>query len=135
MLIVDANVLVAAMNRQDRHHERMKAFLEGRDDQFVVTGYVVAEVAYLIQKFAATAAEIQFMESVRDGVFHQEEMGGPDLDRVVELMRQFQDFPLGVADASIIAVAERLKIREIASLDGHFRAVRPRGIDFFTLLP
>jgi hypothetical protein len=40
-----------------------------------------------------------------------------------------------VADASIIAVAERLKIREVASIDGHFRAVRPRGVDFFTLLP
>ncbi len=123
------------MNRRDRNHERMKALLDGRDDQFVVTPYVVAEVAYLVQKFAGPAAEIQFMEAVRDGDFHQEELGGPDLDRVVELMRRFQDFPLGAADASIIAVAERLKIREIASIDGHFRAVRPRGIDFFTLLP
>jgi predicted nucleic acid-binding protein len=135
VLIVDANVLVAAMNRRDRNHARMKALLESRDDRFVVTGYVVAEVAYLVQKFAGPAAEIQFMEAVRDGDFHQEELGGADLDRVVELMRRFRDFPLGAADASVIAVAERLKIREIASIDGHFRAVRPRGIDFFTLLP
>src|SRR5215470_5331170 len=81
------------------------------------------------------ALKSQFIEAVRDGVFHQEELGGSDLDRVVELMCRFQDFPLGVADASLIAVAERLKIREIASIDGHFRAVRPHGIDFFTLLP
>jgi uncharacterized protein len=74
------------------------------------------------------------VEAVRDGVFHQEELSGSDLDRVVELMRRFQDFPLGVADASIIAVAERLKIREIASIDGHFRAVRPHGIDFSTMV-
>src|SRR5215475_5311032 len=96
----------------------MKAFLEGRDDQFVVTGYIVAEVAYVVQKFAGPRAEIQFIEAVRDGVFHQEELGGSDLDRVVELMCRFQDFPLGVADASLTAVAERLKIREIASIDG-----------------
>ena len=101
----------------------------------MVTGYVVAEVAYLVQKFAGPDAEIQFMEAVRDGVFHQEELSGSDLDRIVELMRRFRGFPLGVADASLIAVAERLKIREIASIDGHFRAVRPHGIDFFTLLP
>jgi uncharacterized protein len=49
VLIVDANIIVAAMNRRDKHHKRMKAFLEGRDDQFVVTGYIVAEVAYLVQ--------------------------------------------------------------------------------------
>jgi len=40
-----------------------------------------------------------------------------------------------IVDASLIAVAERLKIREITSIDGHFRAVRPHGVDFFTLLP
>jgi predicted nucleic acid-binding protein len=48
VLIVDANIIVAAMNRRDKHHKRMKVFLDGRDDQFVVTGYVVAEVAYLV---------------------------------------------------------------------------------------
>jgi hypothetical protein len=50
-------------------------------------------------------------------------------------MGQFRDFPLGAADASVIAVAARLKIHEIANTDGRFRPVRPRGIDFFTLLP
>jgi uncharacterized protein len=68
VLIVDANVLVAAMNRRDKHHERMRALLDGRDDQYVVTPYVVAEVAHLVQKFAGPSAEIQFMEAVRDGV-------------------------------------------------------------------
>ena len=135
MLIVDANVLVGAMNRRDKHHSRMTALLNERDDQFVITPYVVAEVAYLVQKFAGPSAEIQFMEALRDGTFHQEELTEADLDRIVELMRQFEDFPLGAADASVVAVAERLKIHEIASIDGHFRAVRPRGIDFFTLVP
>ena len=135
MLIVDANVLVAAMNRRDRHHERMTALLDGRDDQFVVTPYIVAEVTYLVQKFAGPAAETQFMEAVRNGDFHQEELTSQDLTRIVELMRQFEDLPLGAADASNVAVAERLKIREIATIDHHFRAVRPRGIDFFTVIP
>ena len=135
MLIVDANVLVAVMNRRDAHHARMTALLESRDDEFLVTPYVVAEVAYLVQKFAGPNAEITFMQAVRDGIFHQEALGEADLARIVELMGQFRDFPLGAADASVIAVAERLKIQEIASMDGHFRAVRPRGVDFFTLVP
>jgi hypothetical protein len=42
----------------------------------------VAEVAYLVEKFAGSAAEIQFMEAVRDDVFHQEEPGGQDFVRV-----------------------------------------------------
>lgn len=135
MLIVDANVLVAVMNRRDTHHARMTSLLDARDDEFVVTPYVVAEVAYLVQKFAGPDAEIAFMQSIRDGLFRQQPLDEQDLARIVELMGQFRDFPLGAADASVIAVAERLKIDQIASMDGHFRAVRPRGLDFFTLLP
>lgn len=135
MLIVDANVLVAVMNRRDTHHARMTALLDARDDEFVVTPYVVAEVAYLVQKFAGPDAEIAFMQSICDGLFRQQPLDEQDLARIVELMGQFRDFPLGAADASVIAVAERLKIDQIASMDGHFRAVQPRGLDFFTLLP
>jgi len=40
-----------------------------------------------------------------------------DLRRMAELMRQYEDFPLGVADASVIALAERLELTEVATLD------------------
>jgi predicted nucleic acid-binding protein len=110
-LIVDANVLVA------------------------VTPYVVAEVAYLVQKYAGPTAEIQFIESLRDGTFRQADVVQADLARIVQLMSQFRGFPLGVADASIVAIAERIREREIATIDGHFRAIRPHGIDYFVLLP
>jgi predicted nucleic acid-binding protein len=43
---------------------------------------------------------------------------------------------LSVADASVVAVAERLNIREIATLDGlDFSIVRPRHVEHFTVLP
>ena len=59
-----------------------------------------------------------------------------DLDRCADLVEQYADLPLGGTDASIIALAERLQIVEIATLDHrHFRVVRPRHIAAFTLLP
>ncbi|MET9036939.1 PIN domain-containing protein [Streptomyces mirabilis] len=70
--MIDANVLVAAMNQRDKHHTRMRDLLNTRTDPFVVTPYVIAEVTYLLQKFAGARAEIQFMEAVRDGHFRQE---------------------------------------------------------------
>lgn len=51
-------------------------------------------------------------------------------------MRDYDDLPLGTTDASVIALAERLGVREIATLDRrYFTAVRPHHIDAFTLLP
>ncbi|WP_330250576.1 PIN domain-containing protein [Nocardia sp. NBC_00565] len=133
-LIVDANVLVAVMNRRDKRHTEMSAFLAGRADEFVVTPYVVAEVTYLLQKYAGAQAEIQFMEAVRDGLF-REEFDPGDTSRIIELMKQFASFPLGAADASLIAVAERLQVRDIATADNHFRAVKTAGLDFINVLP
>lgn len=76
------------------------------------------------------------VEAIAAGDLEQVPIGTQDLDRIAELMRQYLGFPLGVADASVIATAERLGLREVATLDvRHFRPVRPRHIDSFTLLP
>jgi hypothetical protein len=46
------------------------------------------------------------------------------------------DLPLGTTDASVVAVAERLGVSEIATLDRrHFTVVRPRHVKAFTVLP
>ncbi len=112
----------------------MKAYLSSRTDDFVVTPYIVAEVTYLLQKYAGAQVEIQFMETVRDNLF-REEFDPVDSTRIIELMKQFADFPLGAADASLIAVAERLRISDIATADNHFRAVRTAGLDFINVVP
>ncbi|MFE3543996.1 hypothetical protein ACFXK0_13605 [Nocardia sp. NPDC059177] len=44
-------------------------------------------------------------------------------------------FPLGAADASLIAVAERLQVQDIATADHHFRAVRTAGLDYINVVP
>jgi uncharacterized protein len=47
-----------------------------------------------------------------------------------------RDLPLGTTDAAVVAVAERLKVTDVATLDrGHFTVVRPGHVDALTLLP
>jgi len=55
---------------------------------------------------------------------------------MVELVAQYHDLPLGTVDASVVAAAERLDIREVATVDRrHFSVVRPKHTASFTLLP
>jgi hypothetical protein len=55
---------------------------------------------------------------------------------MAELVRTYADFPLGETDASVIAIAERLDLTRVATIDyRHLRAVRPRHCDAFELLP
>jgi hypothetical protein len=51
-------------------------------------------------------------------------------------MKQCLDLPLGIVDASVVALAERRGIEVIATTDQrHFRAVRPQHVEAFTLVP
>ena len=53
-----------------------------------------------------------------------------------KLVRTYADLPLGVTDASLVALAERHRVKLIATLDHrHFRVVRPAHLDAFTLVP
>jgi predicted nucleic acid-binding protein len=53
-----------------------------------------------------------------------------------ELILQYADFPLGGVDASVIAVAQRLGVDRVATLDRrHFGVVKPTHVPVLTLLP
>ena len=76
------------------------------------------------------------MRLFSSGYLTLSDLTAADLDRAAELVERYADFPLGTTDATIVAVAERLEITTIATLDvRHFSAVRPRHVDAFTLLP
>lgn len=56
--------------------------------------------------------------------------------RIAELVARYRNLPLGTVDASVVATAERLGIREVATVDRrHLTVVRPQHVEAFTLVP
>lgn len=81
-------------------------------------------------------AEAAFLLSLASGELQLAELTRPDLSRMAELVERYADLPLGAADASVVALAERLNVHEIATLDHRdFTVVRPRHVEALTLLP
>ncbi|WP_062010549.1 type II toxin-antitoxin system VapC family toxin [Streptomyces hygroscopicus] len=102
----------------------------------LITPYVLTEACYLLAKYVGHDAEINLIEAVAAEDLIQVPTERADLSRMAELMQQYRGFPLGVADASVIALAERLKASSVATLDHrHFRAVKPLHVPALTLLP
>ena len=136
MLLVDTGPLVPYLNRKDPDHESCAALLGTRTDDLFVKPYVLTEACYLIGKYVGAEAEINLVEAVAAGDLIQTDVLAADLARIAELVRQYRSFPLGVADASVVALAERLCITEVATLDHRrFRAIMPRHCQALTLLP
>jgi predicted nucleic acid-binding protein len=132
--IVDTGPLVALLSRNDTHHRRCVEFFASLTGTPLLPTTVLVEVCWLLEN--EPTAEAEFLDSVAAGAFKLLPLTKADLTRTAELVRQYADFPLGTVDASVIALAERLKLHEIITLDHrHFRAVRPRHIPAFTLLP
>ena len=97
---------------------------------------IIAEVGYLLAAKAGAHIEAAFLHSVAAGDFTPIELLPEDYARMAALVEQYADLPLGTSDASVIALAERLDVTEVATLDlRHFRVVRPRHVQALTLLP
>jgi predicted nucleic acid-binding protein len=135
-ILTDTGSLYAMADEDDEWHDRVRAFLETGRRQLVVPVTVLPEVCYLIGPYLGAAAETRFMRSVQRGELRIETLSRADLTRTVAVMEQYRDARLGFVDASLVAVAERLQIREILTTDRrHFSLVRPRHCAAFTLKP
>lgn len=109
----------------------------GNAGQGLVTfATVLAEAGYLLDSYGGPPAEARFLQGVASGDFELVDVTAEDCARMAELVASYDDLRLGSTDASVIALAERLNITEVATLDRrHFTAVRPRHVDSLTLLP
>lgn len=139
MILCDSGPLIAVAASNDAdHHVCTELFsglrLAGR--RLLVPQTVVAEVGYMLAQWVSTAVEAMLLDAVADGDFEVVNLTTADFARMAELVRRYDDLPLGTTDASVIALAERLGIDEIATLDHrHFRVVRPSHVEVLALLP
>jgi predicted nucleic acid-binding protein len=135
-VIADTGPLYALVDRSDTWHDRVRGWWGKQPRQVVVPVTVLPEVSYLLQTRIGPPAEQAFVEAVADGEFTMEPLESGDIVRAVELMREYADLPLGFVDATVVATAERLGIREILTTDRrHFGVIRPQHTGAFVLRP
>ncbi len=135
-LIIDTGPLLAALDTADPDHERSAALIGDSPEDLIVPGLVLAELDYWCRRRLSVDAWLVFLEDLLAGSYRPEHPTNADLRRCNELERTYSDLGIGVVDASIIALAERLGEEKIATLDHrHFAAVRPAHVEALTLLP
>jgi predicted nucleic acid-binding protein len=97
---------------------------------------VLGELDYWCAQRLGSDAWLTFLDDVISGTYRVEHPSGPDLARCRDLQAAYSDLGLGVVDASVIALAERLAETKIATLaHRHFSVVRPRHTQAFELFP
>ena len=134
--MVDTGVLLAAADRSDPAHERCRDLLQSHLGPLITTELVLAETGWLLDRQLGSTAEAALYRSVAEGELIVEHLSATDWTRVAELTERYSDQHLGGVDAGLIAIAERLGVTVIATLDRrHFGVVRPSHIKVLTLVP
>ncbi|MEP7378663.1 MAG: PIN domain-containing protein [Chloroflexota bacterium] len=136
MLILDTSVLLAAIDAADPDHKPCATMVTSAREDLVVPALVLAELAYWCSRRLSVDSWLVFLEDVTSGVYQVEAATVEDLERCADLQDRYRDLSLGVVDASVIALAERLGEPKVATLDQrHFRVVRPRHVPALELWP
>ncbi len=134
VVIIDAGPLVTAVNALDPGYAAVMSVLSDNSFRLVVSALCVAEASYLIARAHGALVEATFLEGLEAFEVVSPEPG--EWSTMAQLARQYADFPLGAADASIMVLSQRFETDLILTLDHrHFRAVRPLHCEAFRLLP
>ncbi len=134
--MLDTGPILALLDAGDPAHERSVSMVEEIREDLVVPVCVLVEVDYWASKLLGQESWKVFVDDVAAGAYRLEPLTLPDLQRAAELERQYVELDLGLVDASLIAVCERLGETKVATLDRRdFSVVRPSHCASLHLLP
>lgn len=115
MILVDAGPLVALVDADDQYHDKCVAALESFREPLGTVWPPVTEAMYLLADLP-TAQEAIWEMLIREAIqllpLHRQ-----DISRIRELMRKYGNRPMDLADAALIAVAEREAVRKFFTID------------------
>lgn len=126
LITLDTSALYALLDRRDRDHTAVRDALEDDGGPFVVPVGILAEIGYLAERRLGLHALDALLEDLQMGAYSLDLSLDDDLPRIRELASRYADLPLGFADASVVACAERNAGRVLA-LDTDFGVVAREG--------
>lgn len=111
-------------DRDDRHHLRAIEFLRERRARLITNLPALTEAAFVLR--FSVEAQRDLLWWAREAL-DIDRNTADDLPRIIALLQKYRDLPADFADVSLVALAERLKVRRIASVDRDFLIYRLPG--------
>jgi predicted nucleic acid-binding protein len=136
LILIDTSGLLAWIDGSQRDHEQVATAMKSISPPYFLSPFILAESDYLLATKVGFKAEYAFLDEVSRGVYRLESFAASDVRRALAVLEQFKDLDIGVADASIVVLAERYRVADVLTLDArHFRPLRHSGNKPFRLVP
>ena len=116
-ILLDTGIVYAFYDRSDAWHVKARALVESEQRGLILPAPVIPEVDWLLGRRLGERSRLTFYEGITGGYYLVVDLPKAAYARVVELNRQFMDLDLGFVDAAVVALAEALDLRRIATTD------------------
>ncbi len=125
MILTDAGPLIALLDRRDDRHHACADTLEVLSAEPMLTTWpCFTEAMYILGAVGGYRYQGGLWRFIEDGKLELHDLTVSEVDRMNGLMKKYQDTPMDLADASLIAVAESMKFTQIFTIDSDFRVYR-----------
>ena len=135
MILIDTSGLLAGLDDREPHHDEARRALLERRPPRLLSPFVLAELDYLIAKRTGTSRRLTLLEEVSLGAYLLTPWAADDVAEARTIVDRYRDLGVSLADASIVVLAHRHRVRDVLTLDErHFRVLPGPGGPF-RLLP
>ncbi len=135
-VVADSSFLFGLFEHTAAIHDEIKKSTAQIRGEFIVLGVTLTEVAFLFRRQGGVPATARFLTALTASGQKITNVESVDLIRARDIMNAYPAAQLDFVDCCIAAVAERLNITTIATLDRRdFSIIRPKHVSHFTLIP
>ena len=134
-VVLDTSIVVALVVADEPDHQEVRQWIFEIDDDLITTPLALAEIDHVVERRASWAVLTRVWQDFDRGAY-QVRWWADALQETLRIVRAEQRMNVGIVDASLVALAERLGTDRIATLDHrHFRTLTLRSGQHFTVLP
>ena len=136
MILVDTSAVLQLASSTAQRHAEVTEVVERLSGPFLLSPFVLAELDYMLGTRHGQAAQLALLDEVAAGAYELAGFGRNDIEAATKVVRRYADLRVGLADASIVVLAERHTVVDVLTFDArHFRAMQGPGGLPFRLLP
>jgi predicted nucleic acid-binding protein len=136
MMLIDAGPLIALLDKRDQAHAACVEVMQHVANVALISTWpCFAEAMYALGAAGGYRYQAELWKLVFNGDILLRELTWQEIQHASVLMERYQDVPMDLGDASLVALADALQIRRLVTLDSDFRIYRLADDSVFDVLP
>ena len=122
IILIDSGPLIALFDRSDKYHIKTKKFLKHYNGKLLTSWAVITEVSHMLD--FNLNVQIDFLKWIERGGVILYSIEQCDLEDIITQMQNYTNVPMDLADATLMYIAHKENIKQIASIESDFDIYR-----------